>query len=232
MYYSKCKLSLTLSAALFLSSTYAGSSQHNWSGFYAGANIGIIKHTLSVTDNQAASFYATIDQITNPKLSGGLQLGYRRQLNPQRVSAVYGLEFSANFSNASFSSIYGSTSALYQLQAKNELNNLQLLQLVGGIAVERTLFFIAAGLSSTHVSGSLVNMDGVPFFETLTLNKTSIGWALGAGVEYALTTKLSARFKVDVLEANAYTAYDDVGNSYQIASSNVQGVVGVNYKFG
>ncbi len=94
---------------------------------------------------------------------------------------------------------------MYELQSINKLKNLELLQVTGGIAVDKTLLFLAAGLSSTTISGSLTNLDGTPFFEFLNTGKSTIGWSLGAGLEYALTNKLSARFKVDVLSSNTYT---------------------------
>ncbi|MCE9500306.1 MAG: hypothetical protein K8R21_07400, partial [Leptospira sp.] len=93
---------------------------YDWTGYYAGLNAGIVKHTLSMTDNNASSFNATIQEVANPKFTGGFQLGYRYQMDPDHTSAVYGAEFSANFSNATFSKTYGSPFALYQLNAENQ----------------------------------------------------------------------------------------------------------------
>lgn len=207
-------------------------SVHPWSGFYAGVNVGLIQHTLSITDNQAVTFNATIQQITNPSFSGGFQLGYRRQLNPSHIAPVLGLEFEMNFTDSSFNTLYGSPSALYQLNTHNKLSNVELVQLIGGVAVDQALFFLTAGLSISKVSGSMVNTDGAPFFESVNLDKTSAGGALGVGVEYALNEHFSARIKVDAIGANAYTAMDEMGNTYQIANHSILGTVGLNYQFG
>jgi len=205
---------------------------YNWTGFYAGLNAGAVQHTMNITDIQAATFNATIQQVTNPAFTGGFQLGYRHQLDLTKASGVYGLEFSGNFSNATFNSQYGTAFTLYNLSAQNALKNLFLLQLIGGVAAERTLLFLAAGLSWTNITGGMTNLDGVPFFTSLSVNKKVIGTSVGAGIEYAFTDKISARVKLDVITPKAYFTSDNVGNSYQISNSILQGTFGVNYKFG
>lgn len=224
-------ISFNLFAAPALMKDEAISVPYNWTGFYGGLNLGAVKHTMKVTDNQAASFSATIEQVTNPRFTGGFQLGLRHQIDPTKTSGVYGMEFSANFSNAHFNKIYGSPFALYQLYSENELKNSQLGQLIAGIAADKTFVFLAAGFSWTDISGSITNMDGIPFFNSLSVSKKSLGTALGAGVEYGLSERFSMRFKVDVITSNVFTTFDDVGDSYQVANNLVQGTFGVNYKF-
>ena len=233
-------LSLIISTSLYSCATFAHDYQkdesinapYNWSGIYAGLNIGAVKHTLNMTDNQAASFNATIQQVLNPKITGGLQFGIRRQMDPFKTSGVYGLEFDAHFANARFIKNYGSPFALYQLHAENEIKYINFLQLIGGIAADKTLLFLAAGFSWTSLSGSVTNTDGIPFFTGFSLNRNALGSAIGAGVEYAYCDRLSMRLKVDVITPNAYTTNDDVSNYYQISNSIVLSTLGVNYKFG
>src|SRR5438445_1482508 len=71
----------------------------NWTGFYAGINVGAVKHTMNITDINATTFNATLQQELNQKLTGGLQVGYRRQLTLNSVSSVYGVELSADVAN-------------------------------------------------------------------------------------------------------------------------------------
>lgn len=237
-----CKLvTLFISTALLSSPSFAAVSlkgeempmatPYQWTGFYAGLNVGVVKYTMNMTDNQGASFLATIQQTANPKFTGGFQLGYRYQLDLASVSGVYGLEFSGNFSNAQFSKTYGSPFALYEFKAKNELQNLWLLQLIGGIAADKTLLFLAAGFSYTNISGNVTTTDAIPFFNAFSVHKKAFGTALGGGVEYAFSKRFSARLKVDVITPNTYTTYDNTGNSYDIANNIVQGTFGINYKF-
>ena len=240
----KLAASLFVSASLFSSAIFANVSYkdeampvvaaapYNWTGFYAGLNAGIVQHTMNITDTQATSFNATIQQASSPQFTGGFQAGYRRQLDLTRTSGLYGLEFSANFSNATFNKQYGSPFALYQLNAKNELNSLCLLQLIGGIAADRTLLFLAAGLSWTNITGNVTNQSTVPFFNSFSVSKNVLGTSVGGGVEYAFSEKISARLKVDFITPNSYSTSDNTGNSFQISNSIVQSTFGINYKFG
>lgn len=208
------------------------SAETNWTGFYAGLNIGALKHTMNITDTNATTFLATLQQTSSPDFSGGFQVGYRQQMIPNPISGVWGVELSVNFSDASNQQAFGSPFALYQLHSGNRLNALGLLQFVGGIAADRTFLFLAAGLSLTDITGSVVNQDGIPFFNAFSVAKTGLGTALSAGFEYAFTPAFSARFKVDGITPAVYSTFDDVGDMFQISNNIVQGTFGVNYKFG
>lgn len=205
---------------------------HDWTGFYAGLNAGTVKHTMNITDLKAASFNATIQQVSNPKFAGGFQVGLRRQLDTTKASGVYGLEFSAHFADAKFEQQYGSPFALYQLNSQSRLKNVNLMQFIGGIAADKTLLFLAAGLSWVHITGGVKNVDGLPFFDSFSISKKTVSTALGGGIEYAVTDKISARLKVDITTPNTFTTTDNVDNVYQASNSVVLGTFGVNYKFG
>jgi outer membrane immunogenic protein len=240
MKHFKLAASLFVSLASLSSSTYAHNvykdapvalAPYNWTGFYAGVNLGFVNHTLDITDNNATSFLATIQQVSNPYFTGGFQLGYRRQLDLTHVAGVYGLEFGANFSDASYNKEYGSPFALYQLTTKNNLKDALMLQIIGGIAADRTLLFIAGGLSWTNITGSVSNQIGTPFLSSFNLNQKSFGTAFGGGIEYGFSDAFSVRFKIDIITPDNYTVNDDSGNNFQITNSIVQGTVGLNYKF-
>lgn len=241
MKHCKLALSIFVSTSLVSSTAFAHAimkdaqanpaAPYNWTGYYIGLNAGAMKQTLSMTDNQASSFNATIDQASDLAFTGGLQVGYRRQLDLGKASGVYGVEFSANSSNVSYHQKYGSSFALYHLSSEFELNNYALLQLIGGIAADRTLLFLAAGLAWINISGSVTNLDTIPFFNSFNLDKKILGTALGAGVEYAFTDTISVRFKVDVITPSSYTVSDGTGDNFRISNSIVQGTVGVNYTF-
>lgn len=236
----KLAASVLVSTLLFTSPVFAQTSlkgevmpsgMHNWTGYYAGLNLGAVNHTMNITDNNAVAFNATIQQVSNPRFTGGLQLGYRRQLAAASLSGVYGVELSADFSDASFKKEYGSPFALYQLESENKLKDVCLLQLTGGIAADRTLLFLAGGLSWTRVTGSTTNVVNIPFFNSFSADKSEFGTSLGAGIEYAFTDQISARIKVDVVTPHTYSTSDNAGDSFTIANSIVQGTLGINYNF-
>jgi outer membrane immunogenic protein len=207
-------------------------ASYNWTGFYAGLNVGAMRRTMNITDANATSFNATLQQSSNPDFTGGFQVGYRYQLNPDKTSGIMGVEFSGNFSYASFNEDYGSPFALYQLNAHSELKNVYLLQLIGGIAADKTLLFLAGGLSVSNITGNVRNLDSPAFFNSFSVSKQALGTSLGAGVEYAINDKISARLKVDLIAPNAYSSTDNVGDIFQISNSIAQGTLGINYKFG
>jgi opacity protein-like surface antigen len=225
-------LSSSAFANYFMKDGAVSGAPYNWTGFYAGLNAGAVKNTMNITDNQASSFNATIQQSSDPAFTGGIQVGYRRQLDFTKTSGVYGLELSANSSNVRFNQNYGSPFALYQLRTENQIDSYALLQLIGGIAADRTLLFLAAGLSWTSISGSVRNLSSIPFFNSFNINQNIFGTAIGAGIEYAATDSISVRFKVDVITPSTYTVSNNVGDNYFIANNVVQGTVGVNYNFG
>jgi outer membrane immunogenic protein len=206
-------------------------SAYNWTGFYIGLNAGTVNHTMNITDNQATSFNATIQETNNYVFTGGLQLGYRRQIDLSQVSGVYGIELSGNYANANFNQQYGSPFGFYLLNSSNTLHNVFLLQLIGGLAADRTLFFLAAGVGRASISGTTTNLDGVPFFNSYNMNSNKLGFAVGTGIEYALSNSFSVRFKIDAIIPDTYTTTDNVGNSFDISNTILQTTLGINYKF-
>ena len=230
-----------LLASLFIFSSVASASNfknemtpatfNRWTGFYAGLNIGLVNHTMSVTDTNAVAFMATIDQVSNARLIGGAQLGYRKQVDLSSVSGIYGVEVSAQFSNSEFNKQYGSPFALYQLDAANKLESVYLLELLGGIAANNTMLFITGGLSWINISGKTVNLDSIPFFNDYSVKKNVWGTTLGAGIEYAFNENWSARFKANVMIPNTYNVYDDVDDQFGISNHIVEASLGINYQF-
>jgi opacity protein-like surface antigen len=95
----------------------------------------------------------------------------------------------------------------------------------------KTFLFLAAGGAWVNITGHVVNEDGIPFFDSFRLSRKAIAPALGCGVEYAVSEKISARAKLDVISPHTYTRRDNVDNTYQIASNIVQGTFGINYRF-
>lgn len=233
---------LFISTTLFSSTTFAAlslkgeaipeeSNLHNWTGYYAGLNLGAVNHTMNITDNQATAFYGTLQQVTNPMLTGGFQVGYRRQLDITKGSGVYGLEFGANFANADFNKNYGSPFALYEINSQHQLKAVCMLQLIGGIASDQTYLFLAAGVAWAKIEGTITNLNAIAFFNNFNTGNNVWGTAVGGGVEYAYNKNISARFKLDVITPNTYTVSNGTGGNYQIANSIVQGTIGFNYKF-
>lgn len=213
------------------SNIFFNNEHDTWSRYYIGGNLGIVKHTVDVTDNQATTFYATIKETSNPQLSGGFQLGFRLPVSCKPITAMYGLEFSANFANASYQTVFGSPYALYEISAHNQLKNIYLLEALGGIALDKSYMFLGAGFSWTNLSEQMTSLNGVPYFDSFNQTQQTFGTVLSAGLEYAVCKNLSTRFKVDVVSPNNFNVTDNLGNQFNISQLVVQGLFGVNYLF-
>jgi outer membrane immunogenic protein len=229
----KSLLPLALSASLFSPVAQASEKDprtaYDWSGFYAGLNAGFVKNKMTITDVNATSFYASLQEVTNPKGTVGVQAGWRRQLKLAQASGVYGVEVSANLSDAQNHRRYGSPFALYEFETDYKLKNVYLLEVIGGIAADRALLFLSAGVSWNRVDGNMTTLDSVPFFSTVHIKPKNVGAAVGGGVEYAFNDTLSARVKVDVICPNTRYVNDTLGAQFGVASTIVQGALGINY---
>lgn len=226
--------SISLLSSSAFASHYKGElppTGYRWTGWYAGINGGVVNHAMDITDTKGASYLSTLHQVTNPSMTGGLQVGYRHEVGLSEMAGVYGLELSANISNAAFNKQYGSPFSFYQLNFQHQLKNTALLEAIGGIAANKTLLFLAGGLSWVNIEGKTTNQDAIAFFNSFNVSNQVFGTALGGGIEYAFDDKMSVRFKVDVIMPTTYSVYDNTGNSYLISNSVVQAVFGLNYKF-
>lgn len=223
--------SLLCSASMAYTFPALSNQNCKWTGYYAGANIGLVNHAMDLTDRNATTFFSTLHQVSNPSLTGGLQAGYRRQVDFCPVSGVYGVEVSTYFTDASFDKLYGSPFALYQLRSRHQLNNISLLEGIGGIAVNRTFLFLAAGFSWVSIAGKTRNLDSIAFFDSFSVDQYQFGTALGAGLEYLICDNMSLRFKVDVITPTTYSVRNNTDSSFEVANNIVQGTLGINYKF-
>ena len=178
---------------------------------------------------------------------GGGQLGY----NWQQDNIVYGLEADLNYLDISKSySSTGTTNAYIGYftntsQSKSSINWLSTVRGRAGYAVDKALFYVTAGLAfgDTKSSSSSIGTDNNTTFDVFSGSKSSVrfGGVIGAGAEYALSDKLSARLeaeyfnlgtsKYDVSPQNALAVSEGITTS---ASHKFDGETvrfGINYKF-
>jgi opacity protein-like surface antigen len=201
------------------------SAPFNWTGLYAGWSTGAVWGEEHWTFSNGAT--------TSPKYQGaavGGQLGYNWQIG----HTVLGVEVDYNWSNAE-----GGQSCpngnFFSCVA--EMESIGFLTGRLGYAHQRALYYVKGGLAVAEVTPhGKFNLDGAglaPAVALLSPSDTKTGWAIGAGMEYALTDRWTVRGewmhfdlgKEDfVFEAGGTpTSVDTVGNIAR---------VGVNYHFG
>ena len=207
-----------------------------WAGFYAGVNGGYAYRKMTTTDQDYYDYGGSRD-LTKSGFTAGGQLGYNFQMG----AFVYGLEADASYLGGSAKDIgkYDSFSS--------KAGFLGTVRARAGLAMDRALLYVTGGLAygSTkngygYYSGPYPSpykyYDG--FTGTATSSGMSVGYALGAGLEYAFSDHWTAR--VEGLYANLGSKtvscnpkYCGTGTAYRFKFENSSNLlrVGINYKF-
>jgi len=205
----------------------------NWTGFYVGGTIGYgwrrVDNTLSVvqtdTGNPPVSFAAN-DSIKAHGVIGGIEAGYNWQVR----NFVFGIEtdFSASDIKGShdFIGSFPVAAVAGRLQPVTVADNSNLRWLGTtrgriGYANDQWLILVSGGVAYGEVEVNGVaqvplQVVGPPSFNapwTWSNSKTKVGWAVGAGAEYAITRNFTLK---------AEYLYVDLGD----VTANVSGGVG------
>jgi outer membrane immunogenic protein len=186
-------------------------SAYNWTGFYAGANLGAEFMRDSATN-------AGVNQKLNSgSLMGGVQAGYNFQSGP----IVYGVEGDIGYGRPSKTRTFGSNT----VKASQGVNGT--LRARVGYTVDRALIYGTGGLAVANIETKAVN-SGV----TQKNDTTRAGYAVGAGVEYAVANNISVKgeYLYEGFGRQSTTFAAPVSTVRQDLSDHVVRV-GVNYKF-
>lgn len=184
-------------------------SVYNWTGFYAGANLG----GEFLRDSATAG--GVRHKLNSGSVFGGVQAGYNWQSGP----FVLGGEADIGYGHPSKTKTFGVNTM------KIEEGVSGTVRARAGYAVDRALVYGTGGLAWANFDTTVNN--GVASAKS---DRTRAGWVVGGGVEYALTNNISAKGEY---------LYEDFGNMKQtvngVATSNKLSDhivrVGLNYKF-
>jgi outer membrane immunogenic protein len=179
-----------------------------WTGFYVGVQGGY--GFSSFVDGGAF--------VGSP--SGGLigvTAGYNYQIAPQ---FVLGGEADFAFTNIN------ETRRGLGFVSYGGVDNLVTARLRGGYAWERALFFVTGGFagSSNALQLSTWNFNG-------SQTTFQAGWALGAGVEYAFTPRISAKGEYLYTSTGSGTYFNSTPYSLQSGATMSTIKAGLNYHF-
>jgi outer membrane immunogenic protein len=190
--------------------TKHNSDATNWTGFYAGLNIG---GAVGSSNPQTATTYVSGDffqttsvpvvnstgsQNLTPKgYAGGLQFGYNWQFRPKWVLGAEA-DFGAFVAN---DSVTGTTvypcCAPYTFSIAQKVSTDWMSTFrarVGHTVAKRSLLFVSGGAAETQIHySSLYTDDYDSANESANASVLKTGWIVGAGGEYALNKRWSTR---------------------------------------
>ncbi|MDT2023413.1 outer membrane beta-barrel protein [Methylocella sp. CPCC 101449] len=239
---------------------------YNWSGFYVGLNAGYTWSQNRTRYNYALDGAADAGDIAEFNaaglvplsfggarggFAGGAQLGYNYQFG----SLLFGLEGDLQYldSKRSASQVFKFADGVDDLSivtaARSRLDWLGTVRTRVGLTFDRALIYATGGLAigrakdGTSMS-SIGISNGVAYTGLWNGGKTGtrVGWALGGGVEYAITQSLSLKAEYLYYDLGT-TRYAIAGGSSDPAEGFLGGVakarlngslarVGLNWKFG
>ena len=196
-------------------------SRFNWTGAYAGAQVGYGWADTEASTGPVLGLNQTYD-YESEGFTGGFHGGY----NLQRQGFVYGIEADIDFADLDGSSV----GSLGTLSHQTEVNWIGSLRARVGFAADRTLFYVTGGWAFGEVDVTQRSVVGPAISATFT--DIRHGWTLGGGVERAVTNNLTARLEYRYTDLGDY----DVSNSVLSALDNSDVTIhairaGVSYKF-
>ena len=222
-------LSFSALAADLPARTFAPASPapiFSWTGFYVGGTIGALTADFKSTDSYQSysnSTYYYGSKGTPTSVTVGATIGYNQQFG----SMVAGLEADYNFAKGTTNNVYDG----YARDGKSTFGSFGTVRGRLGYAMDRTLFFVTAGLAVADIKGK----SG--YSCTTGFSKQKFGWVAGGGVEYALTNSLTVKAEAlyaDFGSMSASKTYGYQGCAHQTFKSKTTAVIGrtgLNFKF-
>lgn len=221
---------------------------YNWTGFYAGLNIGSAindsSYRLSPTGNYSGdpnnSLRTDSGDFNSAAFTGGGQLGYNYQI----CSWILGLETDFNY-NGVEESQFVSRALTSPLLGDFNHNVTQKTDFFGTVRgrvgytpFNRWMIYATGGFAYGHVASSsnLLFTEAGDHYAASSANGQA-GWTVGGGAEYALSRCWSVKLKYLFIDlgSNSYTYGNQLfpGFTYttQLDTSEHVVRVGVNYKF-
>ena len=229
-------------------------SVYKWSGCYVGANIGggasASNFRIGVdpgTHLGGADIASVAGNGLNSHGEDGLLAGGQIGCNYQSGLLVAGIEgdFDYFHSNPWFTNIHQHAERrCHTVHAHAKCNNVNYLRRIRpriGIAADRNLAYLTAGVAFSHISYIESYSDGATPAGCRNRRRIEVvvGWVAGVGWEYAVTDHWIFRAEylfADFSKVNAVGAITDAGGGFNTLHGSSDLIIqalraGVNYKF-
>ena len=194
----------------------------SWTGFYVGVNGGFGTTDLRGNNFGPGAGVGPTSAFGSP--SGGL-IGGTAGYNYQIGQIVVGVEGSLDWADLSKGRTFanGSTDSFKVDSVGNVLGRL-------GYAWDRTLFYVAGGYAGGDVHAGAMNDTafGLSFPGS---SGWQSGYAVGGGIEYALTNNISVKGQYLFSQLEGKTYYGGTPDAVKTGVDLNTFTLGVNYKF-
>lgn len=230
---------LALSTSAFAADIYQGDAGSlkdtgyaapgfSWTGLYLGANVGYGWGDTEVSSNNGGfdEDKASLGYDTDGVLAGG-QIGY----NWQRGAFVIGVEGEVGYLGAEGDKAVVESPDNF---GDTEFGAYGVLAARLGIASDRSLFYVKGGwaLASVETTAGDLDSGAVDPSKVTSLDETLSGYAIGGGVEYALSGNWTVKGEYLYMNFGDEKSSNADGDTFTHETDIHTAKVGVNYKFG
>lgn len=170
---------------------YAPTPIFSWTGFYLGGQIGYAWATNTLASYGPYYSYSGVNYSPNGVV-GGAHVGYNYQMN----QFVLGLEGDVEGSGVSQNYGFGPTLHRASIPVQGTIRGRF------GFALDRALLYVTGGAAFAGVDTSYQSWMGYD-----SLSRSSAGWTIGGGLEYAFTPEWSARAEYRYTDLGSFTDY-------------------------
>lgn len=228
-----------------------GITVHNWSGFYVGAHAGYgwadwsssVAHPCPkcLPQQHQADAFAGSGDLGGDGWLGGFQVGAARQIGPW----VLGVEADVSWPDMSGSHTFRMDyDTDWAVQSSIELMGTGRVKI--GYSLGRVQVYGTGGVAWAIVDSDMqtVSITGPVVMSELSSSTSHVGWTVGAGMEWAMTDRLSVKadyLYIDIGEEDhdpkglAYAGTPQQFNHHELMSEDLKihtVRVGVNVKLG
>lgn len=218
-------LAADLPARVAAPAPFAAAPIFTWTGFYVGATAGYGwgKQTLESVSSMGVSNACPGDCDLSLR---GANVGATVGVNYQMGAIVLGLESDISWSGLKGSRDAGVLGGGGGGSYRGKVESFGTARMRVGYAIDRFLPYVTGGLYWQKAKASLDMGLG-----SMSDTDTSVGWTLGAGVEYALMNHWS--LKGEYLYARTNDVTFDIANGLSLQTKGHQNILraGVNYRF-
>jgi outer membrane immunogenic protein len=192
--------------------SYDAPPSFTWTGFYAGAILGIGFGGFS---EPGAAYFGT-----SP--SGGL-LGLTAGYNYQSGNLLVGAE-----GDFAWSHIADQATTRFGVSSTGVVQNIDTVRARVGYATERLLAYGTGGYAGANIRGVLNN---APASAVADQTFYANGFTLGVGVEYAITPHITAKAEYLYISLGSNSYFNSTPNTTSVETNLNLLRAGVNYKF-